>query len=718
MMNSYKELDPCHDFRTYVCEGFDAVHEIREDQSSVGSLQILSDENQLLLKHILETPEPKETSLFWTASSPDHDIYSKLQNGYAACLNETKLKALGSKPLLDLLLQLESIYPVKKPKSKVDTTLTDATEFLMGIGLGGPISIGVGADDKNPDESIISLGAPYAFGLPSKQYYNNSDIVTAYKETIGLVLEALLKEAHPNSTVLSTFRAINQPELLNKGLVDNLVKFEATLAAAAPDPEDASDVTKYYNPRTLDEAELYNPAISVKHIIKTFAKGYKPSKIIVNSPEYLKSLSDILLITKRETIQAYLVWKVVSSWGTQVEGDAVTPLLHFRNKLQGKGADVKEERWRTCVGVVGSDLAWILSRFFVEHAFSKEAKELGDQIIYDIKDAFSIKLNNSEWMTEEVRQLAIEKVHIIRQKIGYPTASPDITSAEELQRYYSNVKIAADTYFANRLSSTRDDVKRGWAQAGKPVDKEEWGMSAPTVNAYYNPPGNEIVFPAGIMQAPIFYDPSIPKYLSYGAFGAVAGHELSHAFDSTGRNYDQNGNYTDWWDKSTIEAFKTKTDCFVEQYHNYSVPTKDGPLHLNGKLTLGENIADAGGLTAAFQSWKKRDEEKKDELLPGLNHFTKEQVFFLAYGLTWCGKTREEQVVQRIYTDPHSPNNYRILVSLYRIWLCGGVFANSCRVRLRTPANLERLSSVLSRSLLASCGRDCPSVTQGVQKHV
>lgn len=303
-----------------------------------------------------------------------------------------------------------------------------------------------------------------------------------------------------------------------------------------------------------------------------------------------------------------------------------------------------------------------MSRFFIERAFSKEAKDLGDQIIHDIKNEFSVKLTNSDWMTEGVRQLAIDKVKLIRQKIGYPTRSPDITNAEELQSYYSNVNVSADSFFANRLSSTKNDVRREWEQVGKPVDKDEWGMSASTVNAYYNPPGNEIVFPAGIMQAPVFYDPSLPKYLSYGAFGAVAGHELSHAFDSSGRNYDQNGNYTDWWDDATIDAFKTKTDCFVEQYHNYTIPTKDGALPINGKLTLGENIADAGGLTAAFQSWRLRDDEKADRLLPGLDYFTKEQTFFLAYGLTWCGKIREEEEVRRIYTDPHSPSAFRIQV--------------------------------------------------------
>ncbi|KAH0348155.1 peptidase family M13, partial [Aureobasidium melanogenum] len=656
---SYEKLDPCDDFRTYVCAGFDASHEIREDQAGVGNLQIMNEDNQLILKHILESPAPKDTSLFWTAANPDQEIFTKLQDGYNACMNETLLASIGSKPLLDLLWQLDGIYPEKSRSSKKDESLTKAIEYLMEIGVAGPVSVDVGADDKDPDVNVISVGAPWSFGLPSKQYYERAEIITSYKDTIGTVLEALLKEAKPGALSFMSDEG-NDPSTLSKDLVDSLVAFEKSMANAAPDPEDAADVTKYYNPRTLKETEAYNSEISITHILNTFAPGYKPSKIIVGSPSYLKDLSKILKSSSRKTIKTYLVWKVVQSWAGAVEDPAVQPLLRFRNKLQGKAPDVKQERWRTCVSSVGSDLEWIMSRFFVERAFSKEAKDLGDQIILDIKDEFTIKLNESEWMTESVRQLAIEKVHLIRQKIGYPTQSPDITNAGELQQYYSNISISGTTYFANKLSVVRHDVRESWSQVGKPVDKDEWGMSAQTVNAYYNPPGNEIVFPAGIMQAPVFYDPSIPRYLSYGAFGAVAGHELSHAFDSSGRNYDQNGNYTDWWDKPTIEAFKTKTDCFVEQYHNYTVPTKNGRLPINGKLTLGENIADAGGLTAAYQSWKRRDDEKADLMLPGLDHFTKEQIFFLAYGQTWCGKMREEQIVQRIYTDPHSPDMFRI----------------------------------------------------------
>jgi endothelin-converting enzyme len=316
----------------------------------------MSEEGQLILKRILESPAPSTESLFWTASNPDKEIFSKIQNAYGACTNESLLESLGSKPLLDLLFKLEEIYPTKKPKGKLDSSLTDAVQFLFSIGVGGPISLGVGADEKDPDANVLQLGAPWSFGLPAREYYNSTEIVSQYKETIGTVLEGLLKEAYPNSTVLSTFRVEDEPKVMNKTLVEDIIQLEASLASAAPKPEDAADVTKYYNPRTLLEAGLLIPEILVADIIANFTDGYVPSKVIVGSPDYLKSLSTILRSQNRETVQAYLVWKVISAWGGSVEDDALKPLLRFRNKLQGKAPDVKQERWRTCVSIVGSDL--------------------------------------------------------------------------------------------------------------------------------------------------------------------------------------------------------------------------------------------------------------------------------------------------------------------------------------------------------------------------
>lgn len=349
-------MDPCDDFRAYACEGFDAVHDIREDQTGVGSLQVMSEEGQLILKHILESPAPQTTSMFWTASSPDQEIFAKIQDGYSACLNESLLKDIGSKPLIDLLTKLGEIYPSKPRSSSKDTSLTDAVEYLISIGVRTPISIGVGADDKDPDCNVISLSPPYSFGLPSKQYYNRSETVSSYKDTIGSVLEALIKKAHPKEGALSVFEIPETPGVLKQKVVDALVEFESQLATVAPDPEDLSDITKVYNPRTVDEAEAYNPEISVKSIISHFTNGYKPSKIIVASPKYLKLLAGILASEKREVIQAYLAWKLVQSYGSAVEDDAVEPLRKFNNQLQGKEPNAKSERWRTCISVVDSDL--------------------------------------------------------------------------------------------------------------------------------------------------------------------------------------------------------------------------------------------------------------------------------------------------------------------------------------------------------------------------
>jgi len=242
---------------------------------------------------------------------------------------------------------------------------------------------------------------------------------------------------------------------------------------------------------------------------------------------------------------------------------------------------------------------------------------------------------------------------------------------DSLWSFYESVNISKKAYFANTLSMRDLEVAYEWSALGKPVDRNRWEMTVPTVNAYYNPPGNEIVFPAGIMQPPVF-DVNVPAYLSYGSFGAVAGHELSHAFDSTGRHYDQNGNLTDWWGESTVKAFKKRADCFVDQYSNFTVPGPDDkPVHVNGRLTLGENIADAGGLSASFQAWTLRAKERPNQNLPGLESFTQEQLFFVGYANSWCSKSRKDTAIDRIYTDPHSPKWARIL----------GTMANSYEFR-------------------------------------
>lgn len=684
MSPKFHEIDPCTSFDQYVCEGWEEKHDLRTDQESSFTGTIMQENSQQVLRHVLESPFAdiaQQVESLTENHAAERAIFDKLKSAYDACMDEGKIKEIGSGPLLDILRKIQELFPASRPHQmsgsfprlqnqqqkgliyKGENQLSTTVLYLASIGINSIVSFSVGANDRDPDSVILALMAPRQPGLPSKEYYKDGELVKTYGEVIGQVLEGLLHEAYPNATSAAKKPSRVFPQ--SEDLVAAIVGLETKLALATPDTKDFEDVTKYYNPRTLEQTRSLFPQLSVQYIVSNLAPtDYKPNKIIVGSPSYLKAASEIFQNAGPETIQAYFVWKAVQAYVNKVEDDALKPLRRFNNQLGGKDPDATEERWRTCVKVADNSLGWILSKFFIEKAFSEEAKDFGDQIVSDIKEQFIKKLNAAEWMTKDVRKLGVEKVHNIVQKIGYPTKSPDVRDASALEKYYEAVNISSSTFFENAISITEFSTHLEWSALGKPTNRDEWGMTVPTVNAYYNPAVNEIVFPAGIMQAPVFYDPSIPKYLSYGAFGSVSGHELSHAFDSTGRHYDQTGNFTEWWNNSTIQAFKEKAQCFIDQYHEFTVRgPNDKTLHVNGRLTLGENIADAGGLSAAFQAWKQLEKKSPGKRLPGLQHFTKEQLFFISYSNWWCGKTRKEAAVNRIYRDPHAPNWARIIVS-------------------------------------------------------
>ncbi|KAL9577420.1 MAG: hypothetical protein Q9212_006376, partial [Teloschistes hypoglaucus] len=633
MSPDHKSIDPCEDFSQYVCGGWEQKHCLRPDQDSVTSGGVMYENSQQTLRQILETPYSRSQIDDSTAASADQVIFTKIQSAYDACMDEDMIKHRGSTPLLDILVTIDKYFPIDptdnhqeaslKPKEHQQNPLSDddsnpltkTVAYLSSIGVSALLSFDVEADEKDPDSVVLTLNALFQPGLPSKEYYKDKDLLQRYGETIGVVLEALLREARPSSNHIPDKNLLFE---CNEELVQALVHLESNLALASPDEEDAEDVTKYYNPRSLAEVQTLLPQLSISSLLSSLAPaGFKPQKVIVGSPSYLKALAKELHDAEPETIRAYLVWKAVQAYVGPVEDEALIPLKRFNNQIRGKDPDASEDRWRTCVKAVDRGLGWILSRLFIEKAFSEDAKAFGDQIIHDIKDQFAEKLKNAEWMSKDVREIAIDK---------------DLLDASAVQKYYEDVRVSNDSYFANTLAIAEFKSRREWAKLGKPTNRDEWLMTAVTVNAYYNPPLNEIVFPAGIMQPPIFYDPSLPSYISYGPFGSISGHELTHAFDSNGRHYDETGNYTDWWDDSTIQAFKQKTECFVDQYSNFSIRDPDGKaLHVNGKLTLGENIADAGGLSAAFHAWKMIEEKTSSQLLPGLQHYSKEQMFFITY---------------------------------------------------------------------------------------
>lgn len=418
---NYANIEPCDDFRTYMCEGWDNAHDLRPDQSDASSLSVLAERGQTLLRHILEAPFPKSMDL-GKHSSLDEENFEKLQDAYGACLNETAIKSRGAAPLKDLVEKARASF---KNNNSSTTSLSQTCSYLMSIGIEPLVSLDIQADDKDPDVNVIYANAPYNFGLPAKEYYKDEEVLEKYSKMIQEVAEAFKEELGSDSVFLNQFSA--------KALVD----FEIKLAKASPSEEEREDVQKYYNPRSLDEVAAMVPQIDIPALIKSRNSEFKATKVIVGSPDYLVAISKILNETEQQTIMAYLTWKTVQSFASSVDCDAVLPLKRFNNVLGGREPDAKPDRWRTCLRHVDNGLGWILSRFFVEKAFSEEARMYGDEVILDIKKEFTRKLEASKWMSKDSRKVAIDKgermhgyrsqarltatVHSIVQKIGYPT---------------------------------------------------------------------------------------------------------------------------------------------------------------------------------------------------------------------------------------------------------------------------------------------------------
>jgi endothelin-converting enzyme len=494
---------------------------MRPDQGSIFAGTIMAENAQTRLRHILDRSEAPQPA--------DADNFKKLKAAYDACLDEPAINKRGTKPLADVLDELKKIYPAKTGLVKgAQEHLTSAILYLLNAGVEALASPGVSVspfesssrlilatdypqpDDKDPDNVVIFITPPREIGLPAREYYNNTKTVADYTSAFKQVIQGFAGDGHDK-------------------VVEDVVAFESKLADVTPDTQTQEDVTKYYNPLSIKETNALVPEISFADIITSLAPhDYKGDRLIVGSPSYMKALSGILKDTPRETILLFLQWKLIQALESAIEDGAIEPLRRFKNELAGKEPQAKQERWRKCLGRLDEGLGWSLSRFYVLDSFPEASKKLGDQIVSDIKERFVFTLDQTSWMSGDVRKLGIQKVENIIQKIGFPTKSPDVMDPEDVKKFYRDLEVSKDTFFENEVAVARFDLHNEWSKLGKPTNRDEWDMSAPTVNAYYNPPGNEIVFPAGIMQPPAFYGPSAPLYLAYGAFGSVSGHELSH----------------------------------------------------------------------------------------------------------------------------------------------------------------------------------------------
>ena len=635
-------VDPCDDFYTYACGGWDSSHPIPDDKASYGTFSVLDEANKFFLRTALESTEPGDASFT--------DIIQQARTYYSTCMDTDAIDALGASPVLTLLSGLDFWQPSSSSASAEVWTENDwqglslALAWMFQHEIYPGFYAFVSADAKNSSRNVINIGQS-GLGLPDRSYYlePDADVVEGYKNILQGYLELIGVESDQAKTQAG-----------------EVFDFEAAMAEFSLDNVQKRDPEATYNLASLDDlqttaphlywtelmTELYPHAVQAEDTLEL-------GDVIVESLEYLSALDALLTDTPPHVVRSYLLTHVLLSTASHLSAEFRDLSFQFSQLVYG--VEKETDRWSTCVARVDSGLGFILGKLFVDGRFAGDSRAIAADMIADIKTAFKENLPFLRWMDDETRAKAEEKAEAVVEKIGYPDfiLDPVLLAAE-----YSAITIS-ETYFDNVINIRHADVSQNAEQLGQPVDRARWEMTPQTVNAYYNPPNNEIVFPAGIMQSP-FFDQSFLKAYNYGGLGVVMGHELTHGFDDQGSQYDKNGNLRDWWAPEVRTAFEEQTQCIADQYSEFEFFGD----HVNGDLTLGENIADNGGLTQAFSAYSSWVEKNgKEANLPGLG-LSSEQVLFLGFAQVWCGNIREETALQRLLTDPHSPGKFRVIGTL------------------------------------------------------
>ncbi|EFI28400.1 endothelin-converting enzyme 1 [Coprinopsis cinerea okayama7 len=701
--------DPCDSFYDYANTGWLKEHPLPGDKSSFSNFEDLAQKNRQLIRQIIEA---KPSSV---EDPHDRELLTMLHNHYSSCLNEDRLNKLGEKPLLHVVKTIKKLYREEdtdirpNPPSDEDDTkpefrfngLTAATAFLHSRDIAALFSFDIEGDVAvDPNYMALWFSQP-DLGLPSKEYYNEESIVKVYGEVIEQLLsrvDHILADSDEGEEDSPEFFAsllinndaseiwppwpwppwnpdddpegedpkkpLNRSERVRR-LAKGVVEFESKLANASLDLDILyQDPIATYNPVPLSNLTKTLHQFDFPTYFSTFTPRAYPDRVILTYPSYAKSLADVLNSTSSDVVEAYLVSRAMLTLSPYLGPDTVAWQAQrvLYETLTGIQKGVVGDRAEYCVGRVEETLGFASGRYFVQKTFSGDSKSKATKVIKDIVQAFKHSLEDLDWMDDKSAKAAAEKADAIRINVGYPV-SPDTMNPRSLARYYGTVKISKDTFFENMMSASSSEVFKKWLQLGKQRNREKWEMFPSTVNAYFNPPANEMNFPAGILQPP-FYSQDWPGYLSYGAFGHVAAHELTHAFDSAGRMYNQDGKLEQWWTDKTSKGFNKKQKCIVDQFSKYKIDDGEGGhIHVNGNLTSGENIGDTG-LIQAYRAWKAQYEDGLDNgteyALPGLSHFTREQLFFLSFARIWARNMRTRAAVQRIRTDPHSPARFRV----------------------------------------------------------
>ncbi len=600
----------CSDFYQHACGAWLRNTPIPDDKAAwTRSFSVIDEQNKLLLKAILEDLSAAKTE--------GVAFGGEMASLYGACMDESAIDKRGLEPARALLARANTLT-----RANVAETLA----ALHGQGIPAFFALGPTPDAKDSAQMIGNLEQG-GIGLPERDYYFDDDAKTKeVQAAYRAYLETLFALAG------------NKPAQAKK-IAAEVYELEKRLAAPMMNKIDRRDPQKTTNKMDLAKVSELAPGFAWK----TYLKAMKVSESVainVSMVGYVKALPERLSSEPLPLVKHYLEARILTSMASQLAKPFDDAAFAYRQALTGQ--KTREIRWKRCVGLVNDSMGEALARPFIARTLGDGGKDAVQKLIVSIEASMEARLPALAWMDNETRAKAFDKVRAIVNKVVRPSK----------WRSYEGLALKAGDHFGNVLAAEAFENARQLSKVGKPVDREEWFMSPPDVNAYYDPQTNQMVFPAGILQPP-FYAPGNAKSANLGAIGMVMGHELTHGFDDEGRQFDAKGNLTNWWTPACSKGFDERAECVVAQYNNY-VPIDD--LHINGKLTLGENLADLGGISLAYQAMMSDPEASRT----GSAGFTPQQTFFYAYAQSWCTNQRPEMERLRVKTNPHSPAKFRV----------------------------------------------------------
>lgn len=624
-----RTVDPCEDFFSYSCGGWIKANPVPDGHSRWGTFNDLWEHNQAIMKHLLEN----------TTMNVSSEAERKAQRYYLACMNETKIQEMGAQPLTELLQKLGG-WNITAPWDK--DNFQETLRLVTATSRSSPFfSAYVSADSKNSNSNVIQIDQS-GLGLPSRDYYLNK---TANEKVLNSYLDFMVQLG----VLLGGHKDTTRQQM------QQILDFETALANITIPQEKRRDEEVIYHHMRAGELQTLAPAIDWMPFLRTVFSPVEINEsepVVVYAKEYLVQVSELINATDKSLLNNYMMWNVVRKASAFLDQRFQDAEEKFLQAMYGTKKSCLP-RWKFCISDTDSNLGFALGAMFVKATFADDSKSTAQNMIKEIRTAFEESLAGLVWMDDETRRAAKDKAEAIYDMIGYPKF---IMDPKELDKVFSNYEVTSDLYFENVVQFYNFSARVTADQLRKPPNRDQWSMTPPTVNAYYSPTKNEIVFPAGILQAP-FYTSSSPTALNFGGIGVVMGHELTHAFDDQGREYDKDGNLRPWWKNSSVEAFKKQTECMTKQYSEYKV---NGEA-VNGKHTLGENIADNGGLKAAYRAYKNWVRKNGDEMvLPSLG-LSNNQLFFVGFAQVWCSVRTPESSHEGLITDPHSPSRFRVI---------------------------------------------------------